>query len=86
MYFPALNWYTNIKSLVFLLLTHHSAIAAEAPVSRVCLYAAVVVAALMLPVNVLQVFVARLTARLIERIIAEQRVAAEHHERIRELQ
>ena len=40
----------------------------------------------MLPVNVLQVFVARLTSRLIERIIAEQRVAAEHHERIRELQ
>lgn len=33
-----------------------------------------------------EVFVARLTSRLIERIIAEQRVAAEHHERIRELQ
>jgi len=34
----------------------------------------------------LQVFVAGWTARLFERVIAKQRVAAEHHERVRDMQ
>lgn len=36
--------------------------------------------------HMLQVFVAGLVARMMERIVAEQRVAAEHQQRIRELQ